>query len=306
MTVSGRSTRLLLKGYRAAKARTSHHRFRWNDPPHGDGTVGRCGRCGSVVRRSFEDWSARNRGLYDVTNALGPCDGTRAESRETGRRSSAGSPSKTHVGPSPRRPAPRDRVSLFPESALLRIRRHLAGGRLDLAPLRAFAALNPFPSGSGGQYSGLVRQLAEQIPKEAGWYLWGAFEAGAWKTIYVGKAEAQGGYSLADRIREELWDERICFWVDAVGLDEALRQKHEAYDGRYMGAHVAREARKSGSRFIVWVSSPGLLPEQVASEEAALIAHYKPHANIQRAPGRPSRLTGTIVSQFEAQIDSLQ
>ncbi|MFA6436608.1 MAG: hypothetical protein WCW30_05770 [Candidatus Gracilibacteria bacterium] len=68
-------------------------------------------------------------------------------------------------------------------------------------------------SSLGRLFGKICSEIANKIPKEKGFYLWGNYDSRKfWQNIYLGKAGFGKTANLRSRILEELKDERCCFW----------------------------------------------------------------------------------------------
>ncbi len=182
-------------------------------------------------------------------------------------------------------------------------------GHLGLFDIYSYVAAHPkFVSGKNGdmlEYTKLVNGLAHNIPRQAGWYLWGRFnDVGFWETVYLGKAGNKKTSSLYARLREELLDERAAFWATVYGSEPTERQFQKIYQNKY--GPGTRSYRKRNVHFIVWLAADIITEEEIKAEEQTLITLYRPAGNIQRVSYPPhSANTERILKAVDNEIRNI-
>lgn len=182
-------------------------------------------------------------------------------------------------------------------------------GHLDLFDIYKFVARHPqFVSGKNGdmgEYSKLVGEITEPIPKQAGWYLWGRFnDVGFWETVYLGKAGNLKTSSLYARLKEELLDERGAFWATVYGTETTERQYQKIYLNKY--GPGTRMYRKRNVHFIIWLGVDEISEEDIKAEEQTLITLYRPAVNIQRVSYPPhTENTELILKAIDREIQCI-
>jgi hypothetical protein len=134
----------------------------------------------------------------------------------------------------------------------------------------------------GKEYCHLCDRLADVIDEAQGFYLWGKYdERGYWHSIYLGKAGFGETKSLKKRIREELKDERCCFWRSVLDETKLHEIRERIHNGKYERSWK-RAMKKAGTTHIVWEPAPAIAPENITRVEADLIEALNPKANLQR------------------------
>jgi len=122
-------------------------------------------------------------------------------------------------------------------------------------------------------YRFVVLELLAGVPHEAGWYAW--FRgSGVPSLVYVGQAHEGKTSSLYSRLREELLEEYVAFWVS---VDRHAGDKLFAkYGWKY---NQKRCERKRHSDAIIWIASPGAKRGTLDVIENKLIWDLKPPGN---------------------------
>lgn len=167
-------------------------------------------------------------------------------------------------------------------------------GTVNLGPLYTFATAWPdIPHRTKDtscyrQYREMVLGLVRDVPDQAGWYCW----HGLGKAIYVGRSSRGTTSALSTRLRDELLEDCVPFWLPVD--TKAGQRLTEKYDGRYRDNHARAELR-AGSEWITWVCCPAGAEAELAAVEAHLIADLHPTANINR----PARLLVTLLDPAE-------
>lgn len=155
------------------------------------------------------------------------------------------------------------------------------------------------PTSSIGRSFGSLRtELCASIPYVRGVYFWGQLQAGAWRTIYVGKTFEGRGSSLNKRISEELQNGRHILFRTTYLHEDVLEWEKPQYK---KGAKLA--LLKEGTSHIVWVATPELSSEEVTNLECGLIAKLDPPANCQKRAYHSSVENDKILDNVLAEMD---
>jgi hypothetical protein len=139
----------------------------------------------------------------------------------------------------------------------------------------------------GKEYSKCCKKLTKDIPETQGIYIWGCYDKGKWRTIYVGQAGRGKTSNLRARILEELKDERCCLWRAVCSekkLYEIGPRVHPKNPRRWeekIKSEWNRALRKAGTTHIVW-SQTDVGNKDVRKIEAVLIEEFDPEANKAR------------------------
>ena len=133
--------------------------------------------------------------------------------------------------------------------------------------------------------------ITSRIDEVQGFYIWGCYDTKKyWHSIYLGKA----GYSkekssLKKRIREELTDERACFWVNVLPVVQLHEIRERIHRGKY-NREWDRAMRKAGTTHIAWVPTPTIDNADIQHVEADLIEAFNPTVNRQRPTPRKTKV----------------
>jgi len=164
----------------------------------------------------------------------------------------------------------------------------IKSGTIDLSKIIKFARRNQIiPAGRSivyKNYSRLCDSLVKDIPTTSGWYFWVTSREKISHPIYIGKATlTKKNNSLRYRIANELKTERIAFWAAIVGKEKSFNDHHKSYPHGKFDKGAIRAQRKSGARFIFWISDKNVTSSEVNEVERILIDKYEPEVNVQRA-----------------------
>lgn len=187
--------------------------------------------------------------------------------------------------------------------------KNIETGHFDIFNIYKFIASHPrFPRGRGTlrEYTSIVNNILKNVPKKAGWYIWGRFNSSGWfETMYLGKSGNGKTSSIYARLKEEICDERLAFWATVYGSEVASREFSKITGGKY-DFGIPRTLRKSGVHFIIWCSVDSATEADIKKEEDVLIHAYRPAHNAQRRSyPQHTQYTDSIIRAIDSEIVKL-
>ena len=163
-------------------------------------------------------------------------------------------------------------------------------------------------SNAGLLYRKISKEIADTIPTQRGFYLWGNFnEKNFWTNIYLGKSGEGKITSLKQRILEELRDERA-FIVKHFHTEDEIKAKSSLafpimWEKKYH-KELPRNLKKYGTTHIVWVTFEMTDNKIIEEVENDLIESINPISNIRRTtpPTHLNEETINILKEFRSNI----
>ena len=123
-----------------------------------------------------------------------------------------------------------------------------------------FSSSNDFGNGKSKvckDFSNDLKNIVSAIPKKPGVYIWLNNESK--EIIYVGKALSDRNGFLQRRIRDELYEERLFFYLKKYDYDKAIElfsyYKRGGVFSPQSLRHFERSSRKKSTTHIIWFSS---------------------------------------------------
>lgn len=163
-------------------------------------------------------------------------------------------------------------------------------------------------SNAGVSYRKITKEIADAIPTQRGFYLWGNFnEKKFWTNIYLGKSGEGKITSLKQRILEELRDERAFIVKHFHTEDEIINKSSVVFptmwDKQYH-KELPRNLKKYGTTHIVWATFEMTNNKIIEEVENDLIESINPISNIRRntPPTHLSEETINILKEFRRNI----